>query len=439
MCMFSFKNSSSPRALMKGVECFECGGCPECLQKKSRQWALRCGMEARTVYTFPDGSRCRQVGMMITLTYDTYKNGKDGEENPVDPTLSLSKAHVQRFFKRLRKKFENNPLPIRYLCTAERGKRTHRAHYHALVFGIKFDDLRFYKKSSRGNPIYKSRTLEKIWSADREHNGGICTVDCINVNAATARYCTKYCTKDSGVDDTFMLFSRGIGEHELLKRFNGLSYWVDGREYSIPRIIWNKVIERKYNIQGYSRYVNEVHRFNFEKMLYSKLLKADEYEALGLYKRYDRVMGYDFLKAHDRQSVRREIFCSYRDNDFLYKRYLAYWKAKNDVIQLTRPSDVDRIISLPNDKYRAYKNKALRAKQSILDKFDVVPPRSNCHAFCRIKPEKERDEKSFAPFSRHYRANDTTSKKYKPSKPLLEEIETDFDPFPYSEIRKKVN
>lgn len=48
--------------------------------KKSRQWALRCGMEARV-----------NVGMMITLTYDTYKNGVDGEENPVDTSLRVQK------------------------------------------------------------------------------------------------------------------------------------------------------------------------------------------------------------------------------------------------------------------------------------------------------------------------------------------------------------
>ena len=146
MCMFTFPNRSSPRALLKGIERFECGGCPECLQKKSRQWALRCGMEARV-----------NVGMMITLTYDTYRNGVDGEENPVDTSLCVQKTHAQRFIKRLRKHFPNKT--IKYLLTAEYGKKTHRAHYHALIFGVMFNDLRYYKKSKRGNIIYKSPTL----------------------------------------------------------------------------------------------------------------------------------------------------------------------------------------------------------------------------------------------------------------------------------------
>lgn len=432
MCLFPFKNTSSPRALLKGVDHFECGGCPECLQKKSRMWALRAGMESRTYYEFVDDKRrrykVRQVGMMITLTYDTYKNGIDGEENPVDTSLHVSKVHAQRFFKRFRRHFEGNLLPIKYICTAEYGKKSHRAHYHALIFGVELDDLRFYKMSKRGNPIYKSKTLEHIWSADKEHNGGICTVDCINLSAATARYCTKYCAKDSGVDDTFMLFSRGIGDVELMRCFNGLSYWIDGREYSIPRQIWNKVIEKKYNILGYSRYINEVHREPFERSLYSQIIR-NKRRVVDIFKHYDNVMSYDFLKAHDRQAVRREIFQSYRDNDYLYKRYLAYWKEKNRVCEITRPCEFDRILALPDDKYRSYKSAAIRAKYSIKNKFDVIPPRTNTQAFCRVKDKKVYEEKSFAPFARHYRANDTTAQQFKSPKPILTEIFEDFNPF----------
>lgn len=170
--------------------------------------------------------------MMITLTYDTYKYDSRGNiigENIPDRDLHVSKAHAQRFIKRLRWSFPDKKLS--YIATGEYGKKTHRAHYHFLIFGMCFDDLRYYKKSKRGNIIYKSPTLEKIWSGDKEHNGGICTVDCINPSVAVARYCTKYCAKDSGVDDTFMLFSHGIGETMLRKLFNGKNYILDGKEF----------------------------------------------------------------------------------------------------------------------------------------------------------------------------------------------------------------
>lgn len=75
-------------------------------------------------------------GVMVTLTYDSYKyaNGKPTtEENPTDPTIPLSKKHCQDFIKRLRKWLEKrSDKKLYYLITAERGKRTNRAHYHAL-------------------------------------------------------------------------------------------------------------------------------------------------------------------------------------------------------------------------------------------------------------------------------------------------------------------
>ena len=453
MCLFTFPNKSALKARKKGVERFECGGCPECLQKKSRLWALRAAMEAK-----------QTPGMMITLTYDTYKYNDKGViigENPVDATIPLSKPHAQRFIKRLRKYLKGKK--VKYIITAERGKRTGRAHFHALIFGHVFDDLVRYKKSKRGNIIYKSKTLDNIWSGDKEHSGGICTVDCINIGAATARYCTKYCAKDSGVNDTFMLFSRGIGEKELIKRFNGLSYWVDGREYSIPRTIWQKVIERKYNISGYSKYVNEVKLFDFEKMICGKLDKLDVVESIAakngdislladcsrkrddIWKRYEFTLGNPTL-ARDRQAIRREIYANFRDNDYLYKRYLAYWKHKNDVANISRPDDFSRILALPDNKYRGYKAKAIHAK-NIQNTYiggvrrncyaiDFIPPRTNCQGFVRFPVKKEHVEKSFAPLSRHYRANDTItlfnySQKHKYDKnritfmPLYE----DFNPF----------
>lgn len=455
MCMFQYRNKVSNTALVKGVEYFECGACPECLQKKSRKWALRCGMQAKV-----------SPGVMVTLTYDSYKyeNGlPTNEENPTDPTIPLSKKHCQDFIKRLRKWLsKRSDKKLYYLLTAERGKRTNRAHYHALLFNVKFDDIIKYKKSSRGNIIYKSQTLERLWSH------GICTVDCINLSAKTARYCTKYCAKDSGIDDTFMLFSHGIGEEELLKRFDGKSYWIDGREYSIPREIWQKYIETKYNLYGFSKYVGKVHLEEIEKQLYNKTVKIEKTEKITLLYLFDlnyrklkhlkkqrkfrklstkqkwldrlfwleeRIMRHETILAlcdkelrstwqdkleklenspicKETQDINREIYTEYRDNDPLYQEYLAYWKNKNEVNNYNRPAEIDRIALLPNKKYWSYKQKALLAKARQEIRRAFVPPRSKCHGFDPFAPKKEYEEKSFAPLSRHYTANDTLRNKY---------------------------
>lgn len=466
MCMFQYANKASLIARMKGVEFFECGACPECLQKKSRKWALRCGMQAKV-----------SPGVMVTLTYDSYKyaNGKPTtEENPTDPTIPLSKKHCQDFIKRLRKwHAKSSNKKVYYLLTAERGKRTNRAHYHALLFNVTFDDIVKYKKSSRGNIIYKSQTLEKLWTH------GICTVDCINLTAKTARYCTKYCAKDSGVDDTFMLFSHGIGEEELLKRFDGKSYWIDGREYSIPREIWQKYVESKYNLFGFSKYIGKVSLENTEKIIYNqtcKLTKLEEKTLINLFelnykllkhlkkerkfrKDYTRLKWFqrklylqdcitrqeailseccrklscvweyrlEQLEASpirkETQDINREIYTEYRDNDPLYISYLEYWKNKNEVNNFSRPSDIERIALLPDKKYWSYKQKALLSKGRQQIKRAFVPPRSKCHGFDPFAPKKVHEDKSFAPLSRHYTANDTLRNNYSAYMKRLRRIE----------------
>lgn len=260
MCFFPFNNNDiNGIAYKKGVKQFKCGGCPECLAEKSRVWALRACAQAMV-----------QKTCMVTLTYDEYihdtTTGRILGERIVD--LGLSKKHCQDFIKRLREYFHRvkGVDKISYIIAAERGTRTNRPHYHAILFGVEFDDLIKYKKSKRGNWIYKSPTLVKLWQ-----HGEICTVDSINVSAKIARYCTKYCAKDTrGADDTFMLFSRGIGREQLLKMFNGKNYIIDGREYPIPRDIWQAYIENKYNIQGFSRYVGKEQCENHLKKIVDK-------------------------------------------------------------------------------------------------------------------------------------------------------------------------
>lgn len=396
MCLFPYNNmNENSKAYKYGITKFECGSCPECLQKKSRVWALKCSMEAKV-----------SQGMMLTLTYDTYiydnKGNVIGEQLP-SSDVRVNKRDLQNFFKRLRYYFPDKKLS--YLATAEYGRRTHRPHYHCLIFGLVFDDLREYKKSKRGNKIYRSRTLEKIWQGGKTHKGGICTVDCVNLSAKTARYCTKYCAKDSGVDDTFMLFSRGIGDNQLLEKFNGKSYWIDGREYPIPKRIWTKYIESKYNIVGYSKYRN------FDKDIETKIpKKLLELNKKNRAKKHFRFMcsvspsltvqekrfnhkkivmiknKYSLrseLVRFNRSYEKRSIFSNIRDNDSIYKRYVSYWRKKASVYEKYRPTVQDRILALPDNKYRSYKNQALCTLHKIYEGVGYIPPRSNSRAVLR--------------------------------------------------------
>ncbi len=331
MCLFPSANYRvTEKAYKKGITSFSCGSCPECLKKKASRWALRAFYEAQE----------HDNNIAVCLTYDSYIRDSHGNivgERVSD--LSCNKRDVQLFIKRVRKKFGNN---VKYIASAEHGKRTNRPHYHVILFGVTFNDCVPYKRSKRGNLIYKSNTLNKLWK------NGICTVDSLHVNSAVARYCTKYAVKDSRADDTFMLVSQGIGLRGLLRDFNGKSYIVEGHEYPIPREVWYDYIGKKYRF--------DVLPFTFK---------------------YRGVRDYGYAVADRNRRLRAKAF-SLRDNDPLYISYLAYWQEKFLLFQSLQRDPLTRINLLPDDKYHAYKIAARKALSARLAGVPVTSPRSGC-------------------------------------------------------------
>lgn len=319
------------KAYRSGVTSFKCGCCPECMQERSSSWALRAVYEAKKW----------QHSCMITLTYDSFKydnNGKEIGENPVDPTIVVDKTHIQKFMKRLRKKFGAG---IKYIACAEYGSRTHRAHYHCILFNVRFPDLVYYKRSKRGNPIYRSQTLTDLWTH------GICTVDSINVHSAAARYCTKYCAKTRS-SETFMLFSQNIGTSKLLEDFNGRFYMIEGRKHTVPRVVWQQYISRKYAgspIHFDYRYKNRDDCKTWKEFLYFRELRQRYYDV--------------------------------RDNDPVYKQYIAYWKDLAAMYEKGRASVIQRIYALDDGKYMRYKTACLNAYSLRVRGTPVPSPGSN--------------------------------------------------------------
>lgn len=382
MCLLPLPNANfDGLAYKKGVVSFDCGACPECLGKRSSRWALRSVYEAKQ----------HSHNCMITLTYDSFLRDSKGNlvldsngqriENPVDPDLKVNRRHVQLFIKRLRKWYSTvSDEKIKYIACAEYGSRTHRAHYHVLLFGVKFPDMHYYKKSKRGHAIFMSKTLSRLWSY------GICTIDSEFVGPAVARYCTKYCAK-SRSEETFMLCSQKIGFVGLLRDFNGLSYFVDGREYPVPRFIWEYYITRKYQ----------------RKYLYLKnapLLSPK-------YVNRNRDLSFsDSDFEYERSCAQRRFYRRVRDKDSLYIRYLDYWRRKGELFELHSVPPRTRILQLPESKYHFYKVAAL----DCLDRRRVnftpyIAPGSLCVSAYACYLSKF--GLSLAPLSRPNRASDT--------------------------------
>lgn len=156
-----------------------CGKCLPCLSNKRQDWIFRLEQEHKV----------SSSAMFVTLTYHP-KFLPDG----------LSKTHVQKYLKRLRKRDTSNR--IRYYLVGEYGSKTGRPHYHILLFNA--DSL--------------GETARKAWSLRGESLG---IVDIRPVTAGRIRYITKYIIQPQlvfrGMEKPFSLMSRGygIGAHYL--------------------------------------------------------------------------------------------------------------------------------------------------------------------------------------------------------------------------------
>lgn len=346
MCLFPLPNLDiTGLAFKKGVREFDCGACPECLRKRSNVWALRAVYESRE----------HAYNCMITLTYDNFEYDDKGNiigELPVNRDLKVNQRDIQLFIKRLRKWYSTiTDEKIKYIACAEYGSKTHRAHYHVILFGVRFPDIHFYKKSKRGNVIYMSEKLTSLWSH------GICTVDSISVHSAIARYCTKYCAK-SRTDDTFMLCSQKIGFNGLVRDFNGLNYMIEGREYTIPRFIWEYYITTKYQ----NRYKN----LRYVPLLSPKYVNRDK-----------NLSDFQLDVFYEYSKKQRAFYRKVRDRDPVYIRYLDYWQKKGQLFDYHRLDIFTRILQLSDTKFHFYKIRALEclSKRKFIP---VVAPGSSC-------------------------------------------------------------
>lgn len=166
-----------------------CGQCIGCRLDHSLMWAIRLTHEAEL----------HDSSVFITLTYND-------ENLPYD--LSLRKKHFQTFMKKLRKHFSGTT--IRYFHCGEYGEKNFRPHYHAILYGIDFDDktLHMSRDTHAGkHDVYTSKTLEKLWGK------GFVTIGEVNMQstAYVARYTTKKITGDQA-DEHYTRVDTDTGE-----------------------------------------------------------------------------------------------------------------------------------------------------------------------------------------------------------------------------------
>ena len=174
-----------------------CGQCVGCRLERSRQWAVRCVHEASL----------HEDNCFITLTYNNESLPEDG---------SLNKKHFQDFMKRLRKKYKNKK--IRYYHCGEYGDKNFRPHYHAIIFGLQFDDQKLFTVNN-GEKLYTSEKLEKLWPF------GFSTIGTVTFESAAyvARYVMKK-VNGKNAKNHYERVNNDTGEiYNLVSEYNTMS------------------------------------------------------------------------------------------------------------------------------------------------------------------------------------------------------------------------
>lgn len=195
-----------------------CRKCIGCRLEYSRQWANRCMLELPY----------HESSFFLTLTYDDEHLPRSYSADPetgeiLAPSAPLVKRDLQLFFKRLRK---NTGQKLRYMACGEYGEQTFRPHYHAIVFGLRLDDLVPYKASRQGYQYFNSATLDKCWTDENGILKGYIVAGAVSWDtcAYVARYIVK---KQMGPGSSDVYAQLGLTpEFSVMSRRPGI-----GRQY----------------------------------------------------------------------------------------------------------------------------------------------------------------------------------------------------------------
>lgn len=190
-----------------------CGSCLSCRLTKSRDWTVRCLLE----------SQYHEQNWFVTVTYDDdhLPFNVDMLSGELTGKSTLCKVDFQKFIKRIRKNYSYDNH-ISYLCAGEYGDLSMRPHGHFLLFGLKLDDLEFYKNTSLGYPLYTSEFLNKCWPFGY--------VIVAPVTYESCAYVARYTMKKAG-DNKDDIYDDFLIEKEFLlcslKPAIGYQYYVD--------------------------------------------------------------------------------------------------------------------------------------------------------------------------------------------------------------------
>lgn len=143
-----------------------CGQCIGCRFQRAEAWTVRIMHEAQQ----------HEHNSFVTLTYSD-------DNLPLNGSLAFD--DVTKFFKRLRKHLGGKKISY-YYC-GEYGENFSRPHYHLCIFGYDFSSDRVPHRETESGTVYRSPTLEKLWTFGFSEIG--------NLEYDSARYVASYVQK----------------------------------------------------------------------------------------------------------------------------------------------------------------------------------------------------------------------------------------------------
>lgn len=254
-----------------------CGQCSGCRLERSRQWAVRVMHEAQLY----------DENLFVTLTYNDECLPEYGD---------LEHSDFQKFMKRLRRHRDyhltkehrelglspptKEEKEIRYYMCGEYGENFGRPHFHVCLFNVSLPDKKLWR-NIRGNKLYRSQTLEKLWPY------GFSSIGSLTFESAAyvARYIMKKRTGSQA--DEHYEFLDPYGEYRLHPpEYNRMSLkpgigsgWFE--KYSSDVYPRDEVIIREKKCRP-PKYYDKLYELSYpsdlEEIKYNRFLKAKAHQ-----------------------------------------------------------------------------------------------------------------------------------------------------------------
>ncbi|UDN67517.1 replication initiator protein [robinz microvirus RP_36] len=228
-----------------------CGKCIGCKAVRGKEWAARCMHEAQM----------HEISSYVTLTY------RD------DDQVGLFYGHYQEFMQRMREFCGW----VRFFMCGEYGGKTRRPHYHAILFGVHFEDRIPWKKTGNDAMLYQSDILNALWGH------GDCLIG--NVTFETAEYIGRYAVKKitgDPAEEHYTVITR-YGEmvqiepefaHMSLKPGIGATWF---EKYKDEVMNWDEIVVKGRKIKPpryYDKILSRTEGFRWEEIQYERYLES---------------------------------------------------------------------------------------------------------------------------------------------------------------------